>query len=87
VAFSTRIRAKRPGQPRSWAPVLVPVYEKLIESELPALLHCAGCYGRENYSEHFISEESLAILSISRSNVFSESPGSRSSFRTETGQL
>lgn len=42
---------------------------------MPALLHCAGCYGRENYSEHFISEESLAILSILRAGVFDRFPG------------
>ncbi|WP_067904289.1 amidohydrolase family protein [Nocardia vaccinii] len=51
-----------------------PLYEKLVEYDIPALLHCAGCYGRESFSEHFISEESLAILSILRSSVFDDFP-------------
>jgi 4-oxalmesaconate hydratase len=51
-----------------------PLYEKLVEMDVPALLHCASCYGRENYSEHFISEESLAILSIIRGEVFDRFP-------------
>ncbi len=55
-------------------PYWFPLYEKLVEMDVPALLHCASCYGRENYSEHFISEESLAILSILRGNVFERFP-------------
>ncbi|MBM9463584.1 amidohydrolase [Aeromicrobium sp. YIM 150415] len=51
-----------------------PLYEKLVEYDVPALLHCAGCYGRESFSEHFISEESLAILAILRGTVFEDFP-------------
>ena len=43
-------------------PYWFPLYEKLEEMDVPALLHCAACYGRENYSEHFISEESRNSL-------------------------
>ncbi|MBV9231954.1 MAG: amidohydrolase [Chloroflexi bacterium] len=51
-----------------------PLYERLVAKDVPAHIHGASCYGRENYSEHFISEESLAITSLSRSNVFRDFP-------------
>jgi 4-oxalmesaconate hydratase len=51
-----------------------PLYERLQELDLPALLHPASCYGRETYSEHFISEETLAILSLIRGRVLQTFP-------------
>ncbi|MEP7739592.1 amidohydrolase family protein [Nocardioides sp. 31GB23] len=52
-----------------------PLYEKLIELDVPMQIHSAGCYsGRESYSEHFITEESIAILSLLRSDVFARYP-------------
>jgi 4-oxalmesaconate hydratase len=51
-----------------------PLWEKLVEKDIPAHIHSAACCGRETYSEHFISEESLAITSISRSKVFEDFP-------------
>jgi 4-oxalmesaconate hydratase len=51
-----------------------PLYEKLVEKDIPAHIHSAACCGRETYSEHFISEESLAITAISRSTVFEDFP-------------
>jgi predicted TIM-barrel fold metal-dependent hydrolase len=52
-----------------------PLYEKLVEKDLPALVHPAGCgSGRETYSEHFVTEESIAILSVLRSPVFDDFP-------------
>lgn len=52
-----------------------PLYEKLVELDVPALIHSAGCkHGRETYSEHFITEESLAILSLCKSRVFMDFP-------------
>ncbi len=68
-----------PGEGDGTTPVMgdpywYPLYEKLVDLDVPALLHCAACYGRENYSEHFISEESLAIGSIIRSDVFERFP-------------
>lgn len=51
-----------------------PLYEKLVEKDIPAHIHSAGCCGRETYSEHFITEESLAITSIARSRVFQDFP-------------
>ncbi|MEU0312878.1 amidohydrolase family protein [Nocardioides sp. NPDC006273] len=55
-----------------------PLYEKLIELDVPMHIHSAGCYsGRESYSEHFITEESIAILSLLRSDVFQRYPALR----------
>jgi 4-oxalmesaconate hydratase len=51
-----------------------PLWEKMTELDIPALVHSAGCCGRESYDEHFSSEESLAITSISHSDVFSRFP-------------
>ena len=55
-----------------------PLYEKLVERDLPMHVHSAGCYSeRETYSEHFVTEESIAILSMLRSPVFSDFPSLR----------
>jgi len=53
-----------------------PLYEKLVEYDVPALIHSAGCNsGRESYSAHFVTEESIAIHSVLDSNVFADFPG------------
>ena len=55
-----------------------PLYEKLVERDLPIHIHAAGCYSdRETYSEHFVTEESIAILSVLRSSVFTDFPSLR----------
>jgi 4-oxalmesaconate hydratase len=52
-----------------------PLYEKLVEYDVPALIHSAGCNnGRESYSAHFVTEESIAILSLLGSRVFEDFP-------------
>lgn len=52
-----------------------PLYEKLVELDVPALVHSAGCKShRESYSGHFITEESIAILSILDSRVMQDFP-------------
>jgi predicted TIM-barrel fold metal-dependent hydrolase len=52
-----------------------PLWEKLVELDVPALIHSAGCYnGREVYSDHFITEESIAVLSLMRSRTFLDFP-------------
>lgn len=52
-----------------------PLYERLADLGVPMQVHSAGCYsGRETYSEHFITEESIAILSMLRGDVFSRFP-------------
>jgi 4-oxalmesaconate hydratase len=68
-----------PGEGNGQTPVLgdeywYPLWEKLVAKDIPVHIHSAGCYGRENYSEHFISEESLAVTSVANSNVFSDFP-------------
>lgn len=52
-----------------------PLWEKVVEYDLPVHVHSAGCYSeRETYSEHFVTEESIAILSMLRSPVFDDFP-------------
>lgn len=52
-----------------------PLYEKMVELDVPGLIHSAGCRShRESYSNHFITEESIAILSLVESNVFEDFP-------------
>ena len=59
-------------------PYWYPLYEKLVELDVPMQIHSAGCYsGRESYSEHFITEESIAILSLLRGEVFERFPSLR----------
>ncbi|GAA0984892.1 amidohydrolase family protein [Acrocarpospora macrocephala] len=53
-----------------------PLYEKMVELDVPALIHTAACANpRESYSNHFITEESIAILSLVESRVFTDFPG------------
>ncbi|GAA1016457.1 4-oxalomesaconate hydratase [Acrocarpospora pleiomorpha] len=52
-----------------------PLFERLVAHDLPALVHSAGCFNeRETYSEHFITEESIAILTVLRSDTLADFP-------------
>lgn len=52
-----------------------PLYEKLCELDIPALIHSAGsCQPRETYTLKFINEESNAIISLLTSEVFERFP-------------
>jgi 4-oxalmesaconate hydratase len=52
-----------------------PLYEKLCELDVPALVHSAGsCQPRESYTLKFINEESIAIISLMGSKVFERFP-------------
>jgi predicted TIM-barrel fold metal-dependent hydrolase len=52
-----------------------PLYEKMVDLDLPAIIHPASCTNpRESYHSHFITEESIAILSILNSRVFKDFP-------------
>jgi OH-DDVA meta-cleavage compound hydrolase len=52
-----------------------PLYEKLVELDIPGHVHSAGCRSdRLPYSLHFINEESIAIVSLLNSNVFKDFP-------------
>jgi 4-oxalmesaconate hydratase len=56
-------------------PYWYPVYDALVELDVPALIHSGACRnGRESYSEHFVTEESIAILSLLNSEVFLRYP-------------
>jgi 4-oxalmesaconate hydratase len=52
-----------------------PLYEKLVELDVPALVHSASsCCPRESYTLKFINEESIAIISLLESQVFQDFP-------------
>jgi 4-oxalmesaconate hydratase len=51
-----------------------PLYEKCAAEDVAIHIHSGGCQGRETYDEHFVTEESLAITSIARSEVFDRFP-------------
>jgi 4-oxalmesaconate hydratase len=52
-----------------------PLYEKLVELDVPAYIHSAGCRSeRLTYSLHFVNEESIAIVSLLNSAVFTDFP-------------
>jgi len=52
-----------------------PVYKKMVELDIPALVHSAsGCHPREPYTLKFINEESIAIISLLDSRVFKDFP-------------
>src|ERR1700744_2369638 len=69
-----------PGEGDNSTPTLAdeywyPLWEKMIELDIPGLIHASGCkHGRESYSQHFISEESLAVLSLVNSQVLEDFP-------------
>jgi 4-oxalmesaconate hydratase len=52
-----------------------PIYEKLCELDVPAMIHSASCTSpRESYSLHFILEESIAVMGLLQSRVFDDFP-------------
>ena len=56
-------------------PSWYPLYEKMIELDVPGLVHSAGCVSpREHYSGHFITEESINILSLIDHKVLDRYP-------------
>jgi 4-oxalmesaconate hydratase len=57
-----------------------PLYEKMVELDVPALVHSTACKNpRESYSAHFIAEESVAVLNLCKtsSRVFKDFPSLR----------
>jgi predicted TIM-barrel fold metal-dependent hydrolase len=57
-----------------------PLYAKMVELDVPALVHSTACKNpRESYSAHFITEESIAVLNLCKpeSRVFSDFPNLR----------
>ena len=52
-----------------------PLYEKLVELDVPGHIHSGGCRSdRLSYSLHFINEESIAVVSLLNSTVFTDFP-------------
>jgi 4-oxalmesaconate hydratase len=57
-----------------------PLYAKMVELDVPALVHSTACKNpRESYSAHFITEESIAVLALTKleSRVFTDFPSLR----------
>jgi 4-oxalmesaconate hydratase len=57
-----------------------PLYEKMVELGVPALIHSTACHNpRESYSAHFITEESIAVINLTKtgSRVFEDFPDLR----------
>jgi predicted TIM-barrel fold metal-dependent hydrolase len=53
-----------------------PLYEKLCELDVPAMIHTASSKSeRTAYSTHFINEETIAVISLCNSDVFKDFPG------------
>lgn len=64
------------GIPRIGHEWWYPLFAKLEELGVPALIHAAGCRsGRENYSEHMITEASRTVISLADSRAFEDFPG------------
>lgn len=52
-----------------------PLYDRLCALDVPALIHSASCGSpRESYSLHFINEESIAVVGLVNSRVFTDFP-------------
>jgi predicted TIM-barrel fold metal-dependent hydrolase len=52
-----------------------PLYEKLVELDIPGHIHSTGCRSeRLPYSLHFINEENIAVVSLLNSQVFNDFP-------------
>lgn len=52
-----------------------PLYEKLCELDVPAMLHGAGSLAeRVSYSTHFINEETTTVVHLVNSKVFDDFP-------------
>lgn len=52
-----------------------PLYEKMVELDVPALIHSTSCCNpRVSYTLHFINEESIAIMSLLDNKVFEKFP-------------
>lgn len=52
-----------------------PLYERMCQYDVPALIHAAACCnGRETYANHFITEHSIALLSMIKAGVMQRFP-------------
>jgi 4-oxalmesaconate hydratase len=64
-----------PAPPGLGDPYWYPLYAKMVELDVPGLVHSASCCApRESYTLHFINEESIAIISLLESEVFAQFP-------------
>jgi len=64
------------GVPRIGHEWWYPLFARLEELGVPALIHAAACKDpRENYSEHMITEASRTVISLANSTTFKDFPG------------
>jgi 4-oxalmesaconate hydratase len=64
-----------PPPPGLGHPFWYPLYEKMCELDVPALIHSASsCQPRESYTLKFINEESIGIISLVESDIFKKFP-------------
>lgn len=69
------MEGENPAPPGLGDPFWYPLYEKMCELDVPALIHSASCSTpRESYSLHFILEESIAVAGLVNSNVLRDFP-------------
>ncbi len=55
-----------------------PLYEKMVELDIAGHIHSAGCRSeRLTYSTHFINEETISVVSLLNSTVFTDFPSLR----------
>lgn len=63
------------GVPRIGHEWWYPLFAKLQELDVPALIHATTCKDpRESYSEHMITEASRTVISLANSNTFKDFP-------------
>jgi predicted TIM-barrel fold metal-dependent hydrolase len=61
--------------PPLWEEYWYPLFARMVELDVPALIHSAACQDpRESYSEHFVTEESIAVLALCKSRVLLDFP-------------
>jgi 4-oxalmesaconate hydratase len=69
-----------PGEGEGYVPPMgdeywYPLYEKMVELNIPGLVHSASCKNpRLTYSVHFINEETINVVSLANSRVFEDFP-------------
>jgi 4-oxalmesaconate hydratase len=64
-----------PPPPGLGDPFWHPLYQAMVELDVPGLIHSAGsCSARESYTLKFINEESIAIVSLLGEKTFDKFP-------------
>jgi OH-DDVA meta-cleavage compound hydrolase len=52
-----------------------PLYQRAVDLDVPVFIHAASCRSeRESYTVHFLTEETIGIISVLESKVFQDFP-------------